>query len=79
MYLQPLYRLFYLRCPIHQEHGLTLGCWILNSRVPASKPLGGFKVNSVFHPSEADQMSTSISRRLSGKTLTVLETVEPRL
>ena len=32
-----------------------------------SKPLGGFKVDSVFHPSEVDQISTRNFWELSGK------------
>ena len=37
------------------------------SRGPLSKPLGGFKVNSAFHPSEVDQLSTRKSWELNGK------------
>ena len=32
-----------------------------------SEPQGGSKVDSAFHPSEVDQMSTKISWELSGK------------
>ena len=35
-----------------------LRCWIPNPGVPWSKPLGGFKVDSAFHPSEVVKMST---------------------
>ena len=35
--------------------------------VPCSKPLGGSKVDSVFHPSEVDKMSTRNFWELSGK------------
>ena len=35
-----------------------LNCWIPNLGVPCSKPLGGSKVDSAFHPSEVDEMST---------------------
>ena len=35
--------------------------------VPCSKPLGGSKVNSAFHPSEVDKMSTRNIWELSGK------------
>ena len=31
--------------------------WIPNPGVPRSKPLGGSRVNSAFHPSEDDQLS----------------------
>ena len=36
----------------------TLRRWILNPGVPCSKPLGGSKVDSAFHPFKVDQMST---------------------
>ena len=32
--------------------------WIPNSGVPCSKPLGGSKVDTPFHPSEVNKMST---------------------
>ena len=35
-----------------------LRSWISNPGVPRSKPLGDSKVNSVFHPSDGDQLST---------------------
>ena len=41
--------------------------WIPNPGVPCSKPLGGSKVDSVFHPSEVDKMSTRNFWELSGK------------
>ena len=34
---------------------------------PCSKPLGGSKVDSAFHPSEVDKMSTRNFWELSGK------------
>ena len=36
-----------------------------------SKPLGGSKVDSTFHPPEVDQMSTRTSWGLSGKKQTI--------
>ena len=36
-------------------------------KVPCSKPLGGSKVDSAFHPSEVDKMSTRNIWELSGK------------
>ena len=42
-----------------------LGHWITNSRVPGSKTLRSFMVETAFHPSEGDQMSTRNSWRLS--------------
>ena len=41
--------------------------WISNPGVPCSKPLGGSKVDSAFHPSEVDKMSTRNYWELSGK------------
>ena len=41
--------------------------WIPNPGVPCSKPLGGSKVDSAFHPSEVDKMSTRNFWELSGK------------
>ena len=41
--------------------------WISNPGVPCSKPLCGSKVNSAFHPSEVDEMSTRNFCELSGK------------
>ena len=38
----------------HDAMALWLRRWILNPGVPNSKPLGVFKVNSAFHPSEVD-------------------------
>ena len=32
--------------------------WIPNPGVPRSKPLGASKVDSAFHPSEVNKMST---------------------
>ena len=37
------------------------------SRVPCSKPLGGSKIDSAFHPSEVDKMSTRNFWELNGK------------
>ena len=44
-----------------------LGCLIPNPGVSSSNPLAGFKVDSAFHPSEVDQMSTTNFWELSGK------------
>ena len=41
--------------------------WISNLGVLCSKLLGGSKVNSAFHPSEVDKMSTRIIWEFSGK------------
>ena len=40
----------------------------LNPGVPCSKPLGGSKVDSAFHPFEVDKVSTRNFWGLSGKT-----------
>ena len=45
--------------------------WIPNPGVPCSKPLGGSKVDSAFHPSEVDKMSTRNFWELNGKKETV--------
>ena len=45
----------------------TLRRWIPNPGVPCSKPLGGSKVDSAFHPPEVDRMSTRNFWELSGK------------
>ena len=41
--------------------------WIPNPGVPCSKPLGDFKVDSVFHPSEVNQISNKNFWENSGK------------
>ena len=51
--------------------------------LPCSKPLGGSKVDSAFHPSKVDKMSTKNFWELSGKKKPIprsgssLEAVEP--
>ena len=51
--------------------------------LPCSKPLGGSKVDSAFHPSKVDKMSTKNFWELSGKKKLIprsgssLEAVEP--
>ena len=47
--------------------GYALRCWIPNPWVLCSKPLGGSKVDSAFHPSEVGKMSTRNFWELSGK------------
>ena len=57
--------------------------WIAKPGVPCSKPVDGSKVDSAFHPSEVDKMSTRIYWELSGKNKLTpqsgssLEAVEP--
>ena len=41
--------------------------WIPNPVVWCSNTLGGFNVDSAFHPSEVDKMSTRNFWELSGK------------
>ena len=41
------------------DHWEWLRCWIPNPGVLGSKPLGGSKVDSVFHHFKVDKMSTS--------------------
>ena len=45
----------------------SLRHWISNPGVLCSKPLGDSKVDSVFHPSEFDQMSAKNFWKLSDK------------
>ena len=47
------------------------------SRVPGSKPQGGSKVKSAFHPSEVDEMSTRNSWGLGGKLLRSIDKKGP--
>ena len=53
------------------------------SRDPCSRPLGGSKVDSVFHPSEVDKMSSGnsgnlvIKSKLPPRNYSSLEAVEP--
>ena len=58
--------------------------WIPNTGVSYSKPLSDSKVNSAFHPSKYDKMSTrntwgpsSKRKNASSQWLCSLETVEP--
>ena len=44
-----------------------LRCWIPNTRVSCSKPLGVSKIDSVFDPSAVDQVSARNFLELSGK------------
>ena len=41
--------------------------WIPNPGVSCSKPLGGSKVDSAFHPSKVDKMSIRNFWELNGK------------
>ena len=49
------------------EEAKWLSRWIPNPGVPSSKPLGGSKVDSAFHPAEVDKMSTRSFWELNGK------------
>ena len=46
--------------------------WIPNPGVPCSKPLGGSKVDSAFHPSRVDKTSTRNFWELNGKKVNCL-------
>ena len=46
---------------------MALRHWIPNPGIPCSKPLGDSKVDSAFHPSEVDKMSTTNFWELNGK------------
>ena len=60
-----------------------LRCWIPNPGVPCSKPLGSSKVDSAFHPSEVDKVSTRnfwglvVKSKLPPRSGSRLEAVEP--
>ena len=49
------------------RHNGTYAIKIRTLIVLCSKPQGGFKVDSAFHPSEVDQMSTRNFGGLRGK------------
>ena len=49
------------------SNGLVVKALDFNPGVLCSKPLGASKVDSAFHPSEVDQMSTRIFWELGGK------------
>ena len=53
--------------PFYGAVAWWLRCWIPNPRVPCSKPLGGSKVDSAFHPYEVNKMSTRNFWELNGK------------
>ena len=57
---------YYLKLPLW-SNGLMVKVLDAQSRGPLSKPLGGFKVSSAFHPSEVDHLSTRKSWELNGK------------
>ena len=52
---------------LEYETAMALRHWIPNPGVPCLKPLGGSKVDSAFHPSKVDKMSTRNFWELSGK------------
>ena len=52
---------------VHGAMAWWLRRWITNPGVPCSKPLGGSKVDSAFHPSEVDKMSTRKFWELNGR------------
>ena len=50
------------------SNGLVVKALILNPEIPCSKPWGGSKVDSAFHPSEVNKVRTRKLWELSGKT-----------
>ena len=58
---------YYANYTIYGEMPSWLMHWIPNQGVPFSKPLGGSKVDSAFHLSEVDKISTRNFWELSGK------------
>ena len=59
------------------SNGLVVTVLDSQSRVRCSKPLGGSKVDSAFHPSKFNTMSTRNFWELSGQSGSSLEAVEP--
>ena len=53
---------------LYQAVAQWLSHWIPNPGVPGLKPLGGCKVDSAFHPSKVDEMSTRNSWGLMVKS-----------
>ena len=58
---------YYAIYTIYGEMTLWLMHWIPNQGIPCSKPLGGSKVDSAFHLSEVDKISTRNFWELSDK------------
>ena len=58
---------FFLSRFLDYFNGLVVKALNSQSGIPYSKPLGGSKVSSAFHPSDIDQMSTRNFWELSGK------------
>ena len=59
-----------IKIDITQVYGamaLCLRYLILSPGVLSSKPLGGSKIDSTFHPSEVNKMSTSNFSEVTGK------------
>ena len=77
LHLQPLLK------PWLKAVAQQLRHWIPNPGVPCSKPLGGSRVESAFHPIDVDKMSTRISRnfvvtsKLPPRSGSSVEAVEP--
>ena len=59
----------YMFSLLEYETAMALRHWIPNPGVPCLKPLGGSKVDSAFHPSKVDKMSTRNFWELNGKKL----------
>ena len=64
--------IWYTKVSTFSSSGLTLNGLVVKvldsqSTVPCSKPLGGSKVDSAFHPFKVNQMSNRNFWELSGK------------
>ena len=57
-------------CPITWDNGLVVKVLDSQHINSCSKPMGGSKVDSAFHPSEVGKMSTRNFWELSGKKQT---------
>ena len=52
---------------VYKRNAIVSRHWIPNPGGPCSNPLGGSKIDSAFHPSEVDKMSTRDFWKLSSK------------
>ena len=57
----------YMAYMVYGAMAKWLRCWVSNPGISCSKPLGGSKVDSTFHPSKVNKMSTRNIWKLSGK------------
>ena len=65
VFMTSLYKYYFIS--INGAIAKWLRHWIPNPGVLCSKPLGGSKVDSAFHPSKVDKISTRNFWELNGK------------